>query len=115
MHHSRLISAVFIFVIFVSNALTWSDENREMSVVRERFMEESSEERERFEDLKTQVIINNNMTNILKHKTNENNKNHKYAFIIVGIIKLIFIIYRLRRICKWCKKKQQIEDPSDEI
>lgn len=115
MHHSRLISAVFIFVIFVSNALTWSDENREMSVVRERFMEESSEERERFEDLKTQVIINNNMTNILKHKTNENNKNHKYAFIIVGIIKLIFIMYRLRRICKWCKKKQQIEEPSDEI
>lgn len=115
MHHSRLISAVFIFVIFVSNALTWSDENREMSVVRERFMEESSEERERFEDLKTQVIINNNMTNILKHKTNENNKNHKYAFIIVGIIKLIFIMYRLRRICKWCKNKQQIEKPSDEI
>lgn len=115
MHHSRLISAVFIFVIFVSNALTWSDENREMSVVRERFMEESSEERERFEDLKTQVIINNNMTNILKHKTNENNKNHKYAFIIVGIIKLIFIMYRLRRICKWCKNKQQIEEPSDEI
>ena len=115
MHHARLINAVFIFVIFVSNVLTRSDEkeNRKMSIAEEmtkRLMEEKSlEEREKFKKIQiTDPLISNiNMTGINSKYMNK--KNYKYIFIVI-ILKFIFIIHRLRRICKHrCKKNQHIQ------